>query len=181
MDNSILVRVCEAIADALRESLCPGVLPSGDTVGICTPSDKGDFALGINLVDVQPASDMPNTGLTALGSARMAFPAAYADMYVMITSYSAADIKYRAAEDCSVMGHVFRVLYDIPVLTVITDGGAVEVPLQMPQTVFDHKLKLWVYPDTPYRLSLLYKAGPVPIGSGRTTVVSRVWGVSAGD
>lgn len=180
MDDSTPILVCEKIVGILRGALCPDLITSGDSIGVCTPSEKGDFALGVNCLDIQPSADMPSTGLSPLGNSVAAFPDCHADTYLLITSYSTADIKYRAAADINIIGHVCRVLADTPLLTVTQDGETIEVPLLMLSTPMDQKMKLWVYPDTPYRLSLLYRAGPLPFRSSRMAGISRVWGGSAG-
>lgn len=179
MQNTIS-QVCEALVGRLRGALCPSVITSQNAVGVCTPSDKGDFLLGVCLIDLLPSSDLRDSRMMPLGSGSMVYPTSYTDAFFMVTSYSTADIIYRAAEDAAVIGSVWQTLADTPVLEVAGDGESFEIPLNSVSAELGLKGKLWVYPEVPYRLSLLYKAGPVPIRSLRTAGTSRVWSGGTG-
>ncbi len=176
---TIIADIGNAIVQLLRDNLVPGIIISTENVGLCTPSDKGDIVLGINLYDVKENQDIVPTGMAAKGVKQLKYPSAFYDLYYMITAYSASDIKFRAAEDQKILGKVLQVLKDHPTFTAEQLGSELTNSQYTPKIELlhlenDEKMKLWHVPDMPYRLSLFYKVYPVEIESNRVKEVTRV-------
>lgn len=176
---SIIADCGNAIVKLLRDNLVPGIINNTESIGLCTPSDKGDIVLGVNLYDVRENTDVVPGGMTAKGVKQLKYPSTFYTLSYMITSYSPSDIKFRAAEDQKIIGKVLQVLKDNPVLTAEQLGSDIAnaqyaPKIELLQMENEEKIKLWNIPDMPYKLSLFYRIYPVEIESGRVKEVTRV-------
>lgn len=176
---TIIADIGNAIVQLLRDNLVPAIIISTENIGLCTPSDKGDIILGVNLYDVRENQDIVPTGMMAKGVRQLKYPSTFYDLYYMITAYSASDIKFRAAEDQKILGKVLQVLKDHPTFTAEQLGSELTNSQYVPKIELLHleneeKVKLWHVPDMPYKLSLFYKVYPVEIESNRVKEVTRV-------
>lgn len=176
---SIIADIGNAIVQLLRDNLVPGTIINTENIGLCSPNDKGDIVLGINLYDIRESQDIIPTGMTAKGEKQLKYPSAFYDLYYMITAYSASDIKFRAAEDHKILGKVLQVLKDNPTFTAEQLGteyaNSQYVPKIQPIPLeTSEKIKLWNIPNVPYKLSLFYKVLPVEIESSRVKDITRV-------
>ena len=57
-DYTIIADVGNALAGLLRAGMVPEMLLNEDSIGVCSPEDKGDFLLGLFLYDIQPSELM---------------------------------------------------------------------------------------------------------------------------
>lgn len=173
-----------AIADAgqqlvqiLQNGLVPEVIAGAHNIGLCTPSDRGEYALGVHLYDIRESEEVRSSGMLNTGLDRQQYPPMYVSLYYMITAFSDSDLKFRAAEEQRIIGSAMQVLYDHPVipaefLSNRASGINARIELQNPD--MDEKLRVWNVPNTPYRASLFYRITPVEIESARTKRVARV-------
>lgn len=176
---TIIAEIGNAIVQLLRENLVPGIIANTENVGLCTPSDRGDIILGVNLYDVRENQEIVPTNMTSVGLKQQRYPSSFYNLYYMITAYSISDIKFRAAEDHKILGKVLQVLKDNPVFTAEQLDHAYAssqyVPkIELMQMETEEKFKLWNVPDVPYRLSLFYKVYPVEVESSRIKGVTRI-------
>lgn len=176
---TIIADIGNAIVQLLRDHLVPDIIINTENIGLCTPSDKGDIILGVNLYNVEENPDIVPTGMTAKGVKQLKYPSTFYNLYFMITAYSASDIKFRAAEDQKILGKVLQILKDHPTFTAEQLGSESANSQFSPKIELlwlenEEKIKLWHVPDVPYRLSLFYKVYPVEIESARVKEVSRV-------
>jgi hypothetical protein len=176
---TIMADIGNAIVQLLRDNLVPGIIINTESIGLCTPSDKGDIVLGVNLYDVKENQDVIPSGMSAQGTKQMKYPSTFYNLYYMITAYSASDIKFRAAEDQKILGKVLQVLKDNPTFRAEQLGSEFTnsqfaPKIELLQLENDEKMKLWNVPDMPYKLSLFYRVYPVEIESNRVKEVTRV-------
>lgn len=176
---TILAEIGNAIVQLLRQHLVPGIIVNTENIGLCTPSDRGDIVLGVNLYDIRENHDVVPTDMLPKGVRQLKYPSTYYDLYYMITAYSASDIKFRAAEDHKILGKVLQVLKDHPTFTAEQLGSELASSqfapkIELLQLENDEKMRLWNVPNVPYRLSLFYKVYPVEVESDRVKEVTRV-------
>ena len=77
------------------------------------------------------------------------------------------------------MGRIIQVLRDRAVLDAETfkpleDASGMNIRIQMHNLSMEEKMRIWTFPNTPYKASLFYTAGPVEIRSARKKEVRRV-------
>lgn len=176
---AIIADIGNAIVQLLRDHLVPGIIINTESIGLCTPNDRGDIVLGINLYDIKENQDIVLTDMSPKGISQLKYPSTFYNLYYMITAYSASDIKFRAAEDQKILGKVLQVLRDHPTFTADQLGSELTnsrfaPKIELLQLESEEKIKLWNVPDMPYRLSLFYRVYPVEIESTRVKEVSRV-------
>ncbi|NLL17523.1 MAG: DUF4255 domain-containing protein [Clostridia bacterium] len=176
---TIIADIGNAIVQRLRDHLVPSIIINTENIGLCTPGDRGDILLGVNLYDIKENQDIVVTDMSPKGEKQLKYPSTFYDLYYMITAYSTSDIKFRAAEDQKILGKVLQVLKDYPSFTAEQLGselaGSRFVPrIELLQLEQEEKMKLWNVPNVPYRLSLFYKVYPVEIESTRVKEITRV-------
>lgn len=176
---TIMADIGNAIVQLLRDHLVPAIIINTENIGLCTPSDRGDITLGVNLYDIRENQDIVITEMLPRGVKQLKYPSTFYDLYYMITSYSTSDLKFRATEDQKILGKVLQVLKDHPAFTVEQLGSELAnsrfVPrIELLQLEHDEKMKLWNVPNMPYKLSLFYKVYPVEIESDRMKEITRV-------
>ncbi len=169
----------EGIVELLKEALVPELLNSPDQIGLCSPEDHGDFAVGIWLYDMKEDTDIQMHDMVDMGQKSQRYPSVYLVLRYMITLYLQSDLKYRAAQEHQIMGRIIQVLKDHAVLDAETLKPAeartgMNVRIQMQELSIEEKMRIWSFPNVPYKTSLFYTAGPVEIKSARKKAVARV-------
>lgn len=176
MGYNIVSEVGNLLVQLFCRELVPNVVQRSDNIGLCSPDDHGDFQLGIYLYDISENVQTPASGMVDAGYARQQYPSTYLNLYYMITAYSESDLKFRALQEHQILGQVVQVLRDHSVLTEEMLGGDVNMParIEMQQIDMDEKMRVWNFPNLPYKLSLFYEVQPVEIKSAKTREVTRV-------
>ena len=80
---TIISDVGNAIVKILRDNMVPDVIQNEDAIGLCSPSDKGDFVLGLYLYDVKESEDVFDTGMRMSGQNEQRYPSKYMNLYYM--------------------------------------------------------------------------------------------------
>lgn len=168
-----------ALLTLLREALVPNLLNSFDQIGLCSPEDHGDYAVGVWLYDVKEDVSIQAHQMVNIGRNAQRYPSAYLTLYYMITLYLQSDLKYRAAQEHQIMGKIIQSLRDKAAIDANTftptgEPGDANIRLQMLDLTLEEKVRLWTVPNAAYRTSLFYTAGPVEIPSARKKAVKRV-------
>ena len=174
-----IMEVDNAVLNLLRRNLVPDVIQNPDAIGLCSPDEKGDMLLGLHLYDIRESEEIRINEMQNIDSSRQRYPSAYLTLYYMITAFSNADIKFRAGEDHKVLNRVVQVFNDYAVLDAVSLEPAqratdMHLRIQIASLSLEEKLRVWNYPNHPYRSSLFYRISPVEIESTRTRDVRRV-------
>ncbi|MCI8294139.1 MAG: DUF4255 domain-containing protein [Hespellia sp.] len=167
------------ILDLLRETLVPELLNSADQIGLCSPEDHGDYAVGVWLYDVKEDTDIQMHDMVSLNRQSQRYPSVYLVLRYMITLYLQSDLKYRAVQEHQMIGKIIQTLRDHAVLGDLQQSFAggpseMDVRIQMQELSVEEKMRIWTFPNMPYKTSLFYSAGPVEVQSSRKKTVSRV-------
>lgn len=176
---TIISDIGNLMVNLLKEHMVPEIIVSADAIGQCSPTEKENMALGLYLYDVRESGEIRLNGMQQAGVYRQTFPPMYLELYYMLTAYSMSDTKFRAAEEQRILGRAMQLFHDHPTILLdsMTFGTAsVEDSVRIEMISMDaaEKMKLWSFPNVPYRLSLLYKVSPVPMDSTRSVPVKRV-------
>lgn len=178
-DYTIISDVGNALVRLLRETMVPDIIQNADAIGLCSPSDKGDYMLGLYLYNIRESEEVFDTGMRPSGQNLQRYPSVYLNLFYMLTAYSMSDIKFRAAEEQRMIGRAIQVMADHPVLDAGLFGNAASVgryPIRVEQQRLgnEERMRLWNMPNIPYKLSMYYKVFPVEIESSRIRNVQRV-------
>ncbi len=164
------------IVSILNSELVPDVILHNGMIGMCSPEDHGDFLIGIYLYDVGPNEDISQPGIVNSGANSQTYPSSYLTARYMITAYSSGDLKYRSGEDHRIMGRVIQALSDNSRLgqTSALYGKPMATRITLERLDPYEKLRLWTFPNQPYKLTLFYKVAPIEVTSGKQRKVTRV-------
>ncbi|MBR0120084.1 MAG: DUF4255 domain-containing protein [Eubacterium sp.] len=176
MGFSMITEVGEQLVEVLRDALVPDVIAHTGSIGLCSPDDHGDYTLGIYLYDINPDDDVPSSGMVNTGLDTQSFPSTFLTLDYMITAYSSSDLKFRAGEEQKILGRVVQALGDKRILpfAVLGIGSSANAKIEMLKLEREEKMRMWTFPETPYKLSLFYRVHPVEITSTRVNSIVRV-------
>lgn len=168
----------------LRDNMVPEPVSKPEMIGLCSPAEKGDFMLTVYLYNIEESGDFRNTAMSSAGAGRMQYPPISVYLDYLITAYSSTDLKSRMADENRIMGRVIQLLYDNSILKGMYLQGTLaekneQIRTTMRKITVDEMTKIWNFPNTPYKLSVGYRLGPVNIDSNRTRITTRVTEVDA--
>lgn len=170
MKNTAIYDVSKSITDILRSSVVPDIVAKPEEVGLCDPSNHGDFVMGIYLYNIEQSESFRISGKQNEGLYSQKHPPVVLDLSYMITPYFKTDVKFLAEREQLLFGRVVQAVNDNPrILTETTEP--VELELIFPSV--DDKQKIWNAADH-YRTSIFARAKAVVIESLRSEKVSRV-------
>lgn len=178
-DYSKIADVGNGILELLKEALVPGLLGSPDQIGLCSPEEHGDFMVGVWLYDLKEDAGIQMHDMVDVGQKSQRYPSAYLTLYYMVTLYLQSDLKYRAVQEHQILGRIIQAFRDQAVLDRDSlepeeEASGLDIRLRMLDLPIEEKLRIWTAPNTAYKTSLFYTAGPVEIRSGRKKAVRRV-------
>lgn len=178
-DYTKIANTGNGIVELLKEALVPELLNSSDQIGLCSPEDHGDFAVGVWLYDLKEDTDIQMHDMVNVGQKSQRYPSVYLVLRYMITLYLQSDLKYRASQEHQIMGRIIQTLRDQAVLDAetlepIEDTAGMNIHIRMQDLPVEEKMRIWSFPNVPYKASLFYTAGPVEIKSDRKRAVHRV-------
>lgn len=171
--------VGNALVQLLRSNMVPEDILNPESIGLCSPEDKGDIMLGLYLYDVRECEEVRRSTMVNVDAKSQKYPSTYLSLYFMITAYSNGDVKFRSTEEQKLLGRVVQILADYSILDQRTYAPVLKdtdfaLHLEMLQLGLDDKLKIWTVPNKAYKLSLFYKVAPVELESAKTKEVQRV-------
>lgn len=174
---TVIAEVGTRLAEILTQELVPDLIQDKNGIGLCCPSDKGDFVLGIYLYDIRENGDLRVSGMVNSSFNQQKFPPMYLSLYYMITIYAGSDVKFRAVQEQRILGRVIQVLNDhnlLPSYQMGADSGGIDLRIEFLDMEIEDKMKIWNTVDQPYRTSLFYRVSPVELESTRSRTVTRV-------
>ena len=176
---SIIADVGTGLVKLLRSQLVPDIITNSDGIGLCSPADRGDMSLGLYLYDIRESEEVTGGGMRPAGESAQRFPSKFMSLYYMVTAYSSSDVKFRASEEQRIIGKALQTFMDNPILDeeYLGDGGkgmTYPVRLELLKLENEEKLKLWNFPNLPYKLSLFYRVSPIELDSTRLKKTARV-------
>ena len=175
-DYSVIADIGLSLVKVLREALAPELIAHSDGVGLAHPSDKGDMNISIFLYEIKENTDVRSSDLIDQGD-RMRYPPIALDLFYLITAHSASDVLTRAIDEQRMIGKVMQLLHDHGVLKgddLVGSLAGTEGAYRLVKEEMPLESVISLFPNTPYKLSLCYRLGPVFLDSTRTKAVGRV-------
>lgn len=177
--HTVIADVGNALVRLLRQEMTPDTVSSPDAIGLCSPSDKGDYTVCVHLYDVRESEEIRANAMVAKGIHEQQYPPVYVNLFYMITVYSSGDIKFRSEEEQKILGRIIQILndhscLDQETLEPVTIRKPLDATIRMQNMEMEDKLKIYSVPNADYKLSLFYKVAPVEIESMRSHMVQRV-------
>ena len=176
MGFGMISEVGKQLVKILARELVPDVILHSGSIGLCSPDDHGDFRLGVYLYDVNPSETVQQSGMVSTGLRSQSYPSSFLSLDYMITAYSDSDLKFRAEEEMKILGRVVQVLGDQRLLDAeaLGIGASMGAKIELQRLDRYEKMRLWTFPNEPYKLSLFYRIEPVEITSAKSEPVVRV-------
>ena len=174
---TVIADVGKSMQNMLRDKLVPEPISSASHIGLCDPSSRGDFVVGIHAYDIredntrgaQKAPIMTPDG-------RMKNPPTMIELCYMISVSSKAASEEKAIDEAKIIGKIIQTFQDNPVIPAeyipVTAGETLDnvmitsLPINM-----EEKVKIWTMFGEAYKLSVFYIVGPVTIDSAVTTKI----------
>ena len=175
---TVVADVGASLLKLLREHLTPDPVPRPDLIGMASPVDKGDFVLSIYLLGIRENGEARRNEMQPQGGV-LRYPPLALDLQYLLTAHSNADLHTRTLDEHRVLGKAMQVLYDNSILRPpylegsLADGGEL-LRITAESADAGQLMGLWRFGDVPYKLSLLYRVGPVTVESNRVKPGPRV-------
>lgn len=162
----------------LREQLTPDPVPRPDQIGIASPADASDLVLSLFLCSIRENGDARRNEMLPQGGV-LRYPPLALDLHYILTAHSTADLHSRALDEHRVLGKAMQTFYDNSILRhPYLEGSLAENNEELRITAESadaaQLMGLWRFGDAPYKLSLLYRVGPIAIESNRVKPGPRV-------
>jgi hypothetical protein len=176
---TVVSEVGNALVQLLKNNMVPEDVLNPESIGLCSPEDKGDILLGLYLYDVKECAEVRRSTMINVDAKHQKYPSTYLSLYYMITAYSNGDIKFRSAEEQKLLGRVVQILADNSMLDpksyepVLKDNDFA-LHIEMLSLELEEKMKVWAVPNKAYKLSLFYRVAPVELESAKTKEIQRV-------
>jgi len=176
---TVISEVGNALVRLLRNNMVPNDILNPESIGLCSPDDRGDIMLGLHLYDIKESQEVRQSTMVNVDAKFQRYPSTYLTLYYMITAYSNGDIKFRSSEEQKLLGRVIQIFADNPVIDARTFEPAPGAKsdyfrIEMVQMELEDKMRVWTVPNKAYKLSLFYRVTPIELESARTKKVQRV-------
>lgn len=170
---NMIANVGNTIVEVLKDSLVPNVIQNENSIGLCSPNDKGDFILGIYLYNIEENRDMRMNSYISNGADTQIKPPIFLNLYYMITPYSQSEVKFRSYENQIILGKVIQTLNDC---ATIIDNFGNALNINMINLNDDQKRNILnsFGNNSNNNVSIFYRVSPVQIESTNTRHIVRV-------
>lgn len=150
-----------------------------EQIGLGSPSDPGDLRLCLFLYNIRENGEARKTAMIRKSTGELQYPPLSLELYYLFTAYSKAEMHARAQDEARILGKVMQIMYDNAIIQPYYLQGSLaekneEVRVTLDNLHTDVMIKLWNFPNTPFKLSLSYVVGPVMLDSKRTKQTKRV-------
>ena len=176
---NVVADVGNSMLKILRDNLCPDIIPQPEMIGLGSPAERGDFKLTLFLYNIIESGEFRHNETVAISGNKVGFPPLSLDLYYLLTAHSTSEISFKTADEHRILGKAMQALFDNAILRGPNLIGTLaekneEIRIVIDNLPFDLMMKLWTFPNVPYKLSVSYQVGPVYIDSMRTRSLGRV-------
>ncbi|HWR60834.1 MAG TPA: DUF4255 domain-containing protein, partial [Clostridia bacterium] len=182
---TVISDVGSTLVNLLRENMVPEPVLQPEMIGLASPADKGDLRLSLFLYNIVESGDLRNNQLQVSESGLLQYPPMSLNLYYMLTAYSSSELSSRALDEQRILGKAMQVFFDNSIIRGSALQGTLrekneEVKIVMDNIPVDILIKLWNFPNIPYKLSVSYLVGPIYLDSTRTKQTKRVMEINGG-
>lgn len=176
---TVIADISSYLLELLKINMVPEPILNGDSIGVCSPNEKGDLTLGVYLYDVKESEEIQGNSMINIGNRRQKYPPTYLSLFYMVTAYSNTDFKTKYLDDQRIIGRAVQVLGDNSTINLsqIMNSSNITIQegrIQMLNLNNEEKMKIWNAPSVPYKLSMCFKIAPIELESTRVKNVARV-------
>lgn len=174
---SVIAEISEKIAEILAANLVPEILPDRNSIGFCSPEEKGDYSLGIHLYNLEKSNELSYSGMVNKGMREQQYPPQILSLYYMITAYSKSDLRFRAIEEQKILGIAMQTISDNSSIAGSVFGNEAlgsDVHIELLDMSYDDKVKIWSDSTKNYKPSIFCKVTPVELESLKKKSIARV-------
>ncbi|MBN2898287.1 MAG: DUF4255 domain-containing protein, partial [Clostridia bacterium] len=119
MDSySVIADLGQTLIQLLRRGLCPDIIKNEMQIGLCSPVERGDYALGLYFYYLKEDRENMDRNLITLSDSLRQYPSLPLKIGVMMTAYSKTGLADRALDEYKIMGRAIQILYDNNLLAV---------------------------------------------------------------
>lgn len=179
-DYSIIADVSSSVLKIFRESLCPELIASPESIALVTPTDKnGDFQLGMFLYDIKELSEY-RSNIPHVGHDNMRrFPDFPLTLSYLLFTNSKAQIAAGADMEQRILGKAIQAIRDNSTVNLKGTNpylGDYEetTGISVVNLNFEDKSKIWSALSTPYQVGVYFAVSPVFITPQRVIETVRV-------
>lgn len=178
-DYTVIADVGNSLLKLLREQMPTDLISQPEQIGLSSPSDHGDLRLSLFLYNVRENGEYRQNQMINRGSGDLQYPPISLELFYLLTAYSKAELHSRSQDESRILGKAMQILHDHSILRASYLQGSLaekneELKITLDNLHTDVLIKLWNFPNTPYKLSLSYAVGPVLLDSKRTKATKRV-------
>lgn len=160
----------ESIINMLRAGFQEGNLLLPENIGLCNPSERDNFIVGIHPYDIKENGEMRITTLIPMLDGNFKNPPTSINMNIMISVVSKAEPTVRSFDEQKILGKVIQLLSDYPKIPIefmpkTLSIANEHISIEMISMDLDEKVKIWSMFSQPYRLCCFYNVGPILIES----------------
>lgn len=155
------------------------LIPQPEQIGLSSPADAGDLRLSLFLYNIRESGDIRMNQMINRGSGDLEYPPMSLELSYLLTAYSKAETHFRSIDESLIIGKAMQTIHDNSVLRASYLQGSLaekneEVKLSLEPLDIDILLKLWNFPNVPYKLSFSFVVSPVLLDSTRKKPTKRV-------
>ncbi|MFZ5352370.1 MAG: DUF4255 domain-containing protein [Bacillota bacterium] len=181
---TVISDVGSTLINLLRENMVPEPVLQPEMIGLASPADKGDYRLTLFLYNIVESGDFRNNQLQVTESGLLQYPPLSLNLYYMLTAHSSSELNSRALDEHRILGKAMQVLFDNSIVRGSQLQGTLrekneELKIVVDNIPVDILVKIWNFPNIPYKLSVSYLVGPVYLDSTRTKEAKRVMEINA--
>lgn len=176
---TVIADVSSTLVNLFRDNMVPEPIPKPEQIGFCTPSERGDFALGLYIYDIKENGDYRPMTMRASGSDALIYPPMSLTLKLMVTAYSKGNIMSKVIDEQRVLGRAIQILNDNRKIEGKYLVGSIkeykeELTINNIELEYDEKIRIWSIFNEPYKLSMYYEIGPIFLESTKVKEVTRV-------
>lgn len=155
------------------------LIPHPEQIGLGSPAEPGDLRLCLFLYNIRESGDARRNTLIDRGTDERQYPPLSLELYYLVTAFSKAELHVRSQDEARILGKTMQIFHDHGIIQHEYLQGSLAEKNEELRITFDNlhtdvMIKLWNFPNTPFKLSLSYMVGPIYLDSKRTKTTKRV-------
>lgn len=178
-DYTVISDVGNTLLKLLRDKMPVELISQREQISLCSPNEQGDSRLSLFLYNIRESGEFRPNQMINRGTGDLQYPPMSLELYYLITAHSKAELHSRSEDESMIIGKTMQILHDHSILRGSYLEGSLaekneEIKITLDNLHTDVLIRLWNFPNTPYKLSLSYAVGPVLLDSKRKKATKRV-------
>lgn len=176
---TVIADVGKTLLALLRDQMPAELISQPELIGLHSPADSGDVRLSLFLYNIRESGDFQINHMINKGKGDLEYPPKSYELSYLVTAYSKAEAQFRAVDESLLIGKAMEIINDNSVLRAAYLQGSLaekneEIKITIDNLDIDVLLRLWNFPNIPYKLSFGLIVTPVFLDSTRKKPTKRV-------